>query len=557
MNENRGAPAGAPAGPYTGPMQEWNLTLDRVLQHAARWHGDRELVSRRVDGSIERSTWGATCDRARRFSSAMLANGIRLGDRVATLAMNSARHVEAWYGIMGIGAVCHTLNPRLFEADLAYIVNHAQDRWLLADPVFAPIVAKLLPKCPSVERVVFLDHAGGMPANWNGGIATSCYESLVESHAPDAPWGRFDERTPAGLCYTSGTTGHPKGVLFTHRSNYLHMNMQLQADCFGYRQRDVVLPIVPMFHANAWGLPFAVAAVGAKLVMPGPKLDGQSVYELLEGERVTCSAAVPTVWQVLLDYLDHHSLKLTTLKRVVIGGSACPPALMRAFRDVHGVEVGHAWGMTEMSPLGTVSALTERAAALDPEEQIRVMSAQGRVPFGVDMKITDDEGRVLPHDGNTPGRLKVRGANVVNRYYGDEQREILDGEGFFDTGDVATIDPEGYMRITDRAKDLIKSGGEWISSVEIENLAAGHPSALIAAVIAVPHPKWHERPLLLVKLKPGATATKDEFLEFLRGKVATWWVPDDVVFVDEIPLGATGKIDKKKLRASYAAAAAT
>lgn len=546
------AASGAAEGPYTGPMQEWNMTLDRVLEHAARWHGDRELVSRRADGSLERSTWGATCDRARRFSSALLAGGIGIGDRVATLAMNSSRHVEAWYAIMGIGAVCHTLNPRLFDADIAYIVDHAKDRWIVADPVFAPILAKLLPKCPSVERVVFLDHAGAMPSGWSSDVATSCYETLVESHAPDALWGRFDERTPAGLCYTSGTTGHPKGVLFTHRSNYLHMCIQAQADCFGYRQRDVVLPIVPMFHANAWGLPFAVAAAGAKLVMPGPKLDGQSVYELLEGEQVTCSAAVPTVWQVLLDYLDTHRLKLTTLKRVSIGGSACPPALLRAFRDGHGVEVGHAWGMTEMSPLGTVSALTQRTAALDPEEQIGVLSSQGRVPFGIDMKITDDDGNVLPHDGRTSGRLKVRGANVVNRYYGDEQREILDADGFFDTGDIATIDAEGYMRITDRAKDLIKSGGEWISSVEIENLAAGHPAALIAAVIAVPHPKWHERPLLLVKLRPGATATKQEFLEYLRGKVATWWVPDDVVFVDEIPLGATGKIDKKKLRAAYA-----
>jgi fatty-acyl-CoA synthase len=531
-----------------GPMQDWSLTLDKVLEHAARWSGDREIVTRRADGGLDRSNWRTVHDRARRFSGAMQAAGIRLGDRVATLAMNSARHVEAWYSIMGIGAVCHTLNPRLFAADLAYIVDHAQDRWLLADPAFAPIVAALRPQCPSLERVVFLCSPAEMP---QVDYPADSYESLVEAHGPDCRWGGFDERTPAGLCYTSGTTGHPKGVLYTHRSNYLHMMMTLTADAFGFRQSDVVLQVVPMFHANAWGLPFAVAAAGAKLVLPGPKLDGQSVYELLEGERVTCSAAVPTVWQVLLDFLDKNGLRLTTLKKCVIGGSAAPEGLIRAFRDLHGVDVQHAWGMTEMSPLGTMSMLTERAAQLDAEAQLQLKLAQGRVPFGVDMKITDDEGARLPHDGKTPGHLKVRGPNVVARYYGTD-RDALDAEGYFDTGDVATIDADGFMRITDRSKDLIKSGGEWISSVEIENIAASHPAALMAAVIAVPHPKWHERPLLLVKLKPGAEATQEAFLQYLRGKVATWWVPDEVVFVDEIPLGATGKIDKKKLRAAYA-----
>jgi fatty-acyl-CoA synthase len=544
-------PTNDATGGAAGPMQSWSLTIDRVLEHAARWHGARELVSRRLDGGLDRTTWGEVHDRARRFSNALLAGGVGVGDRVATLAMNSARHVEAWYGIMGIGAVCHTLNPRLFEADLEYIVNHAQDRWLVADPVFAPLVAKLLPKCPSLERVVFLCDAAGLPPAPPGAHA---YEALIAAQSADCRWGDFDERTPCGLCYTSGTTGHPKGVLYTHRSNYLHMLMLLQRDCFGFSQSDVVLQVVPMFHANAWGLPFAAAAAGAKLVMPGPKLDGQSVYELLEGERVNCSAAVPTVWQVLLDYLDAKQLRLTTLKRVLIGGSACPEGLIRAFRDQHGVDVIHAWGMTEMSPLGTTATLNQHAAALEPDAQMPYKLSQGRVPFGVDMKLTDDDGRRLPHDGKSPGRLKVRGANVVARYFRDD-REILDADGYFDTGDVATIDAEGYMRITDRAKDLIKSGGEWISSVEIENIAAGHPAALMAAVIAVPHPKWNERPLLLVRLKPGAQATKDEFLAYLRGKVATWWVPDDVVFVEEIPLGATGKIDKKKLRAAYSAPA--
>jgi fatty-acyl-CoA synthase len=539
-----------------GAMQDWPLTLDRVLEHAARWHGDRELVSRRTDGGLDRTTWSAVHGRARRFSGALLAGGIVPGDRVATLAMNSARHVEAWYAIMGIGAVCHTLNPRLFDADLAYIANHAADRWLVADPVFAPIVAKLLQRCPSVVRVVWL----GTEAEAAEAIATvaaaspvpgAAYETLVAAHGGEVRWGDFDERTPAGLCYTSGTTGHPKGVLYSHRSNYLHMLTALQPDCVGLSRHETVLQVVPMFHANAWGLPFALAAAGAKVVLPGPRLDGRSVYELLEGESVTFSAAVPTVWQVLLDFLDQHALRLTTLRRVLIGGSACPEGLLTAFRDRHGVEVMHAWGMTEMSPLGTVAAPTERSATLDPAARLRQQLSQGRVPFGVDMKITDDAGRRLPHDGVTPGRLKVRGGSVIARYEG-EAADVLDAEGFFDTGDVASIDADGFMRITDRAKDLIKSGGEWISSVEVENLAASHPAALIAAVIAVPHAKWGERPLLLVKLRPGTQATPDEFIEWLRGRVASWWVPDEVRFVDEIPLGATGKIDKKRLRAQWA-----
>jgi fatty-acyl-CoA synthase len=538
------------AGALHDLMQPWSMTLDRVLEHAARWNGAREIVSRLASGAIHRTNWGEVHARARRFSSAMLAEGIGRGDRVATLAMNGSRHVEAWYAIMGIGAVCHTLNPRLFDDDLVYIVNHAGDRWIVADPIFAPILARILPRCPNVERVVFLGEAADVPAGLPR--RAEAYESLLEGRSTDVRWGDFDEHTPAGLCYTSGTTGHPKGVLYTHRSNFLHMFVSLQGDCFGFCQRDVVMPVVPMFHANAWGLPFAVAAAGAKLVMPGPKLDGASLYELLEGERVTCSGAVPSVWQVLLDYLDANRLKLTTLKRVVIGGAACPEALMRAFRDRFGVEVKHAWGMTEMSPLGTVSALTEQAATLDAEAQLAIMRKQGRVPFGVDMKLTDDEGRTLPHDGSTPGHLKVRGPAVISRYFGDEQRNVLDAEGYFDTGDIATIDGQGYMSIADRAKDLIKSGGEWISSVEIENLAAGHPKALMAAVIAIPHPKWGERPLLLVRLKPGQSATREEFAEHLAPRIARWWMPDDIVFVDEIPLGATGKIDKKKLRVAYA-----
>jgi len=462
--------------------------------------------------------------------------------------MNVSRHVEAWFGIMGIGAVCHTLNPRLFEEQLVYIVNHARDRWLLADPQFAPIVARLRAQCPTLERVVYLCDEAALPGG--DGVA---YDTLIAAHGTDVRWGNFDEHTAAALCYTSGTTGHPKGVLYSHRSQVLHTLVVSQHEVFALSARDTVMMIVPMFHANAWGLPFAVAATGAKLVLPGPKLDPASVYELLEQEQVTFSGGVPTVWQLLLDYLKGRQLRLSSLKRVLIGGSACPEAVARAFRDEHGVEVLHGWGMTEMSPIGTVSGRpTAEVAALDAEAQLAYNLKQGRVPFGIDMKITGDNGERLPHDGAHTGYLKVAGPAIVARYFG-ESREVVDAEGYFDTGDIGSIDGYGYLQITDRSKDVIKSGGEWISSVEIENLAAGHPKALLAAVIAVPHPKWRERPLLVVKLKPGQSATRDEFLAFLAGKIATWWMPDDVVFVAEMPLGATGKLDKKKLRAQFPA----
>jgi fatty-acyl-CoA synthase len=528
------------------PMQAWALTVDRILEHAGKWHGEREVVTRLPDGALERSTWGRIHGRARQVSAALAALGIGPGDRVATLAMNSAQHVEAWYGVMGMGAVCHTINPRLFPDQLAYIVNHAQDRILFADALFAPLLEKLLPQCPSVERVVFMAGEASLAAR-----ASTGYEPFIAAASGECRWGGFDENTPAGLCYTSGTTGNPKGVLYTHRSNVLHTLIAMQADCMALSSQDVVLAVVPMFHANAWGLPFTTAAAGAKFVLPGPRLDGRSLYELLESEGVTYSAAVPTLWQTLLDFLDAGQLRLSTLKRVTIGGSAVPESLVRAFRDRYGVDVIQAWGMTEMSPLGTVSVPSADVAALGEEEQLAYKLRQGRVPFMVDMKITDEAGHRQPHDGEAQGRLKVRGPAVVNRYFREDDQEILDEEGFFDTGDVAKIDPHGYMQITDRAKDLIKSGGEWISSVDIENVAAGHPKAALAAVIAVPHPKWRERPLLLVKLRPGQQATREEFLAHLEGKIASWWMPDDVLFVEEIPLGATGKIDKKRLRAQY------
>ncbi|MFO1013587.1 MAG: long-chain-fatty-acid--CoA ligase [Caulobacteraceae bacterium] len=537
-----------------GLMQDWPLTVDKILEHARDWHANREVVSRSVEGPIVRSNYGEIFDRAKQVSNVLLGMGIRTGDRVATLAWNSGRHMEVWYGVMGIGAVCHTLNPRLFPDQIAWIVNHAEDRIIFADITFAPIIEELIAKCPKLERVVFMTDKANMPSLTPKGPAFSsyrgvaCYEDLIKGAPTACTWGGFDENTAAGLCYTSGTTGNPKGVLYSHRSNFLHTFMTLQADVLGLSVMDTILPVVPMFHANAWGIAFSAPAVGARLVMPGPKMDGESIYELLTTERVTFSAAVPTVWQMLLAHLKDNNLQLPDLKRVVIGGSACPESIIRAFHDDYGVEVTHAWGMTETSPLGTQATPTPEIAALPYDEQMAYKLKQGRAPMGVQLKLTDDEGNILPHDGERFGRLKISGPIVAGAYFKGDGGDILDEEGYFDTGDVATIDPVGFMQITDRAKDVIKSGGEWISSIEIENIAAGHPKAALAAVIGVAHPKWDERPLLLVKLKDGVTATKEEFIEYLTGKIAKWWMPDDVVFVDDIPLGATGKIDKKLIR---------
>ena len=528
-----------------GRMQDWPLTVDRILDHAKAWHGDREIVSRSVEGPIVRTTYAEVHARAKRCSNALKALGIQHGDRVATLAWNTARHLEAWYGIMGIGAVCHTLNPRLFSEQLVYIINHAEDRVIFTDLTFLPILAQIRDQIPTVKHFIVLTDDAHMTDQLPGALA---YETLIAGQSEDCAWGGFDENTPAGLCYTSGTTGNPKGVLYSHRSNFLHTLVTSGADVLGIGGNESILPVVPMFHANAWGIAFSAPAVGAKLVMPGPKLDGASVHELLESEKVTFSAAVPTVWQMLLAHLRQSGGKLSTLKRVVIGGSAVPEAIVRGFRDEFGVDVTHAWGMTETSPLGTLANPSAKVSEMDDEAQLRFKLKQGRPPLGIDLKLVDDEEKVLPHDGETFGRLKVKGPFVVGQYFKGDGGEILDSEGFFDTGDVATIDAYGYMQITDRAKDVIKSGGEWISSIEIENIAAGHPKAELAAVIGVAQPKWDERPLLLVKLRPGESGTKEEFLKFLDGKIAKWWTPDDVVFVDDIPLGATGKIDKKILR---------
>lgn len=529
-----------------GLMQDWPLTVDKILDHAKNWHPHREVVTRSVEGPVVRSTYGEIHGRAKRVSNVLKSWDVKVGDRVATLAWNTGRHVEAWYGIMGIGAVCHTLNPRLFPEQLIYIINHAEDRIIFVDLTFVPLLEAILPHCPTVERVVVMTDQWNMPATKLP--RAECYEQLLEESSEDIEWGGFDEQTACGLCYTSGTTGNPKGVLYSHRSNFLHTLVTLQATIMGATPDEVILPVVPMFHANAWGIAFSGPAAGSKLVMPGAQMDGASIYELLESEKVTFSAAVPTVWQGLLAYMRENSLKLSTVKKVLIGGSAVPESLIRAFNDEFGVEVFQGWGMTETSPVGTLSRLTPELSALPYDEQMKWRIKQGMPPLGVELKLKNYAGQEMPHDGKTYGRLMVRGPTIAGGYFKDEGGKILDNEGFFDTGDVSTIDSYGFMQITDRAKDVIKSGGEWISSIDIENISVGHPKVELAAVIGAAHPKWDERPVLVIKLKSGESQDKQEHLDFLQGKIAKWWMPDDVVFVDDIPLGATGKIDKKLVR---------
>ncbi len=529
-----------------GLMQDWPLTVDKILDHAKNWHPNREVVTRSVEGPIERTTYGAIHGRAKRVSNALKAWNVQPGDRIATLAWNTADHIEAWYGIMGIGAVCHTLNPRLFPEQLVYIINHAADRIIFVDLTFVPLLDAILPHCPSVERVVIMTDADHMPQTKLPVV--ECYETVLEQSSEDVEWGGFEENTACGLCYTSGTTGNPKGVLYSHRSNFIHTLLGLQSTVLGATPKEVILPVVPMFHANAWGIAFGGPAAGSKLVMPGARMDGPAIYELLETEGVTFSAAVPTVWQGLLNHLRENNLKLSTVKRVLIGGAAVPESMIRAFHDEFGVEVLQGWGMTETSPIGTLSNMTPELAALPFEEQLKWRIKQGTPPLGVELKLKNYAGQDMPHDGSTYGRLMIKGPTIARAYFRDEGGEILDNEGFFDTGDVSTIDDHGFMQITDRAKDVIKSGGEWISSIEIENLAVGHPKVALAAVIGSAHPKWDERPVLLIKLKEGETEDKQEHLDFLVGKIAKWWMPDDVVFLADIPLGATGKIDKKLLR---------
>ncbi|HEY0053406.1 MAG TPA: long-chain-fatty-acid--CoA ligase [Caulobacteraceae bacterium] len=532
-----------------GLMQDWPLTVDKIIDHARNWHGAREVVTRSVEGPVVRTTYADIHERARRVSNVLKGWDVKVGDRVATLAWNTGRHIEAWYGIMGIGAVCHTLNPRLFPEQLIYIINHAEDRIIFVDLTFVPLLEAILPHCPTVERVVVMTDAASMPATKLP--KAECYEALLDSASSDVEWGGFDEQTACGLCYTSGTTGNPKGVLYSHRSNFIHTLLGLQSTVLGATPSEVILPVVPMFHANAWGIAFGGPAAGSKLVLPGARMDGAAIYELIESEGVTFSAAVPTVWQGLLTHLRENKLKIPTVKRVLIGGSAVPESLIRAFHDEFGIEVLQGWGMTETSPIGTLSNMTPELAALPFDEQVKWRVKQGTPPLGVELKLKNYAGQEMPHDGHTYGRLMIKGPTIAGAYFKGDGGDILDHEGFFDTGDVSTIDEQGFMQITDRAKDVIKSGGEWISSIEIENLAVGHPKVELAAVIGAPHPKWDERPVLILKLKPGETLNKQEHLDFLKGKVAKWWMPDDVVQVDDIPLGPTGKIDKKVIRERF------
>ena len=536
-----------------GLMMEMPLLVSSLIAHADRHHGDAEIVSRRVEGDIHRYTYRDAHARARKLANALQRLGAKPGERIASLAWNSHRHLEMFYAVGGGGMVMHTVNPRLFPEQIAWIINDAEDRFLFIDLTFVPLVEKIRPLLKKVERVVLMTDRSHMPVKTALG-EVECFEDLLAAESDDYEWPALDENTACGLCYTSGTTGNPKGALYSHRSNVLHSYAIVLPDVMSLSARDCVLAVVPMFHANAWGIPYAAPLVGAKLVLPGPALDGKSLHELFESEKVTFSAGVPTVWIGLLQYLKQVGARFSTLERTVVGGAACPPAMIRAFRDEYGVELHHAWGMTEMSPLGSLCKLQNKHLALPREEQQKILEKQGHVVYGVDWKIVDGEGRELPWDGKAFGDLHVRGPWIVRDYFKGAHARAGEPplvDGWFPTGDVATIDPDGYMQITDRSKDVIKSGGEWISSIELENLAIAHPAVLEAAVIGVRHPKWDERPLLVVVKKAGQEVTREQLLAHYAGKVAKWWIPDDVVFVAELPHTATGKILKTKLRESY------
>ncbi len=538
-----------PKSPLMGRMMSQPLLISSLIKHADRYYGNIEVVSRRVEGDIHRYTYSDCHKRSKQLANALNKLGVKMGDRVATLAWNGYRHLEAYYAVSGSGAVLHTINPRLHPEQIAYIANHAEDLYLFFDLNFLPVVEAVAPLCKTIKGFVMLCDRDRMPAETK--IPNlMCYEDLIADCSDEYEWPLFDENSASSLCYTSGTTGNPKGALYSHRSTMLHSYASALPDALNVSARDVVLPVVPMFHVNAWGLPYSVMLTGAKLVFPGPALDGKSIYELFEQEGVTFSAGVPTVWLSLLSHVSQNNLKFSTFKRTVIGGSACPPAMMKTFRHEYGVDVVHAWGMTEMSPLGTSCTLTGKHVHLSEDAKQSILEKQGRAIFGVDLKIVDDDGHELPWDGKTYGNLLVRGPWVIEAYFKNEGGDVLE-HGWFPTGDVAVIDEEGYMQITDRSKDVIKSGGEWIGSIDLENIAVAHPAVLQAACIGVFHPKWDERPLLVVVKKPGMDVTKDDLLKFYDGKIAKWWTPDDVVFADSLPLGATGKILKNKIRETY------
>ncbi|MGU3628752.1 3-(methylthio)propionyl-CoA ligase [Comamonas sp. C24C] len=533
-----------------GLMQSQPLLISSLIEFAARNHADGEIVSRRVEGDIHRYTYKDLAARSRQLANKLDAIGLAQGDRVASLAWNGYRHMEMYFGVSGSGRVLHTVNPRLHPEQIAWIVNHAEDKVLCFDLTFLPIIQAVHAKCPEVQQWVVLCDADRLPAD-SGIPGLISYESWIAGQSDQYRWPQFDENTASSMCYTSGTTGNPKAVLYSHRSSTLHAYAAALPDVMCLSARDSVLPVVPMFHVNAWGLPYSAALTGCKMVFPGPALDGKSVYELIESEGVTFAAGVPTVWQMLLGYMKPGGLRFSKLNRTVIGGSACPPAMITAFQDDYGVEVLHAWGMTEMSPLGTLCTLKNKHLDLPKDEQMKIRQKQGRAIYGVEMKIVNDAGDEQPWDGKSYGDLLVRGPWIIDSYYKGSGNPLVrgaDGYGWFPTGDVATIDPDGYMQITDRSKDVIKSGGEWISSIDIENIAMANPAVAMAACIGMPHPKWDERPIVAVVKKPGAEITREELLKFYEGKTAKWQIPDDVVFVDAIPIGATGKMLKTRLR---------
>lgn len=541
-------PAQMMAPVLPGLMMYQPLLISNILCFAKRHYPATEIVSRRVEGDIHRYTYTDCYQRACQLAHALQGLGVGMGERVATLAWNGYRHLEAYYAVSGSGAVLHTINPRLHPEQLAYIINHASDQYLLFDLSFLPLVEAVAAHCPKVKGFIAMTDRAHMPASKVENLL--CYEELLEGKNTDFNWPQFDENSAASLCYTSGTTGHPKGVLYSHRSTVLHTYASALPSALNVTARDTVLPVVPMFHVNAWGLPYSVLLSGAKFVFPGPALDGKLLYELFEAEQVNFSAGVPTVWLGLLNHVQQNKLQFSSFKRTVIGGSACSPAMMKTLLDF-GIEVIHAWGMTEMSPLGTAGGLQSHHLQLPQEEQTRILLKQGHAVFGVDMKIVDDAGAELPWDGKTYGHLLVKGPWVAAGYFGGEGGDVLQ-DGWFPTGDVATIDAEGYMQITDRSKDVIKSGGEWIGTIDLENIAMSHPAVAQAACIGMPHPKWDERPLLVVVKRPGMDLARDQLLQFYEGKIAKWWTPDDVVFVDSLPIGATGKVLKTKIREQFA-----